>query len=1056
MLSMFCTVAVLIGQIATSTARYGILCGWIMVLLQLLPIHLTSAECAAEQESRHCRARAAAHKESRHCRAQGLTVQHGTVEGGLGRFWEPEPVNGKDSAMQTLHRRKLLGGHLPGGMRRGFLSPQVKKKPSAASSSNSNVEAADALVQRKAREAGEALQGFARDHQLDTAVRCEFTHFEAGGQGIGRLACFKWIMTRPSDKLYLFDHDHPLEAKTGPVRLVHLRAERSVEEPENWKMLLRWEQFHNVATDAQKRATEKFGMPVQCEYIGAAVPKGRAGGAPTYELNPAKWPASALRDGKASNAEIWFRFWSVRGLEFVSIRVDNLQDQQLALPFAGICEATVVRRQPRVGPKGEHVDMYIDAALVAEYDEAYLKFRASAEERQLSQKQRSDEFQSLADRYSRDVRHSWTQVAEWAKDKRLQVRFIMADDHDRLCALHKQIFNVEHSVAAAEASADEPLRVLWAHVLETVARDAPRDSEEVKAQPKSLLLRQPPEDHTVTSLDYTNNRFILLQPEIAAHSPCNWSWRSSFTDFVKDHVRERRRTCVTFCQNITEKDVYAFGDFFDLAWQRYPVYHPTWAIPWTSVVFKDRGEMTDRFGSNPSRPWSLCILCDSVLQALADHPTWPPLVTLVKTCKRYVTRSLADYSDRRLDKEYNPPFPYATEYKAFRDAVLDIQPLWIVDPEATWGWAHMASHGEVSYIQELLDCRADINMPSVFGHTALHAAAAYGHLDVLKMLCSAGAVCNIACIGGYTALHMATGHSDALLSIRSKEEPCPVFRARGRRDELSVYQRFCSISDNVDMNEMCAVLCAARANPDAAAADGWTPLHCAADLCSHLACSTQRNVRTALTSAGQVTQVLLQAKAHLDVQDRRGVTPLAMLLDALALGTVFESHVRRNAAIPSLVTCLVDILHDYCGDSEADRLKYRVQEHLDKIKDLDDEQLATELEREYSRTFASIARSNKMQHIANQMAAWELKPDGRDAPNWEVAREENREAYEHAKVVDPTFVSLGQAQFADISPSTARLVLAHLGWIDDITADEKLLIEKCRAEKGDVGPREWL
>ena len=135
--------------------------------------------------------------------------------------------------MQMLRSCSVLGGHLPGGMRKGFLTKATTmKRPAAASSPV--VEDAEALVQRKAQEAGEALQCLAREHRLGTVVRCEFTHFESGGQGIGRFASFRWIMTRPSDKLYLFDHDHPLEAKTDRVRSAHLREEeRSVSEPES-------------------------------------------------------------------------------------------------------------------------------------------------------------------------------------------------------------------------------------------------------------------------------------------------------------------------------------------------------------------------------------------------------------------------------------------------------------------------------------------------------------------------------------------------------------------------------------------------------------------------------------------------------------------------------------------------------------------------------------------------------------------------------------------------------------------------------------------------------
>ena len=128
-------------------------------------------------------------------------------------------------------------------------------------------------MRRKAREAQEALQCLAREHRLNTVVRCEFTNFESGGQGIGRIASFEWIMIRPEDKLHLFDHDR-LNPPAISIRLDNLKAAKAVREPcltgfcpPNhclcWKMQLRWEQFHNVAADAQNRATEKFGIPYE-------------------------------------------------------------------------------------------------------------------------------------------------------------------------------------------------------------------------------------------------------------------------------------------------------------------------------------------------------------------------------------------------------------------------------------------------------------------------------------------------------------------------------------------------------------------------------------------------------------------------------------------------------------------------------------------------------------------------------------------------------------------------------------------------------------------------
>ena len=77
-------------------------------------------------------------------------------------------------------------------------------------------------------------------------------------------------------------------------------------------------------------------------------------------------------------------------------------------------------------------------------------------------------------------------------------------------------------------------------------------------------------------------------------------------------------------KNINEDDVYAFGDFLDLERLRYPVYHPTWAIPWTSVVFTTRYET-----GKPMCNWSLCTLC------LWAHGSWPwPIAMSPASCKK--------------------------------------------------------------------------------------------------------------------------------------------------------------------------------------------------------------------------------------------------------------------------------------------------------------------------------------------------------------------------------------------------------------------------------------
>ena len=967
-LSVFCTLMWFSGQIATSSARYGLLCGWIVLLLQIVPIHGTAEqssshahrEGATHEESRHCRAPEAAQEESRHCRGQGLIMQHGTAEGGLGCFWEPESVNGNDSAVRMLHRRQLLGGHLPGGMRKGFLSPRVMKKPAAASSSNSNVEDAQALVQRKAREAEQVLHGFASKHQLDTAVRCEFTDFKAGGQGIGMLACFKWTMTRPSGKLYLFDHDHPVEAKTDPVRLAHLRAGQSVPEPEGWKMLLRWEQFHNVAADAQKRAKEKFGMPIQCEYIGAYVTKGRAGGAPTYEPNPAEWPASVLRDGRASNVEIYFRFWSTRGSEFVSIRVDHLQDQQLALPSSDVCEATVVRRQPRMGPEGEQVDMYIDAALVAEYDEAYARFRASAEERQLTPEQRRQEFQSLADTYSRDVQKSWTKVAQWAEDNNLQVRFVMASDHDRLCALHKKIFDIEHSVGRAEASAHAPLRVLWAHVLEAFSADAQQDAQDVKARPRSLLLRRPPTDYSIVN-DFRKrfNWFTPEQDRVVQRSPCNWTWHSSYSDFVTNHVHDQDFK-LYLCQNLVWEDVSSFAAFLMLRPQIYWS-DASWVIPWTSVVLMPTQSgirdvmIWPNTENREHHDWSLCTLCASALLVMDAHPEWPSLACLVEMCRRQQMKTEIrpdGLQVRRSSITYDPPHPFPMPYLEFRDSVLrcrdqppDFETLWGFTGDAAGVKSLFGNPVGVRRVEFLLNSRADIDQPTPLGFTMVHAAAAFARLEVVTMLCSAAANLNIACAGGFTALHLATGCGHAINHVLSDTFPVPHELhlddgGTGPRVWHGVCIKGAQYFDKKYSAEMCRVLCEARASPNAAANDGMTPLHCAL-LAGNAPWLIEPKPATGAFRPAegpglpglhaahvQAAEVLLKAKARLDARDRDGTTPLHIMMHLAEDGTLWLRTGNITEYPPEIVDQVLRILHDAGAGPEIDGRVQKLEQDI--------------------------------------------------------------------------------------------------------------------------------
>ena len=109
-LTVLCTVLCFCGQVATSSARYGILCGWILVLLRLFPIHGTAAEFSS-----HAPGEDGAEEQPRHCRPDKSTTHHGTAEGGVGSFWDTDASEPSEAVLMAARYRHGLGGVLLGG-----------------------------------------------------------------------------------------------------------------------------------------------------------------------------------------------------------------------------------------------------------------------------------------------------------------------------------------------------------------------------------------------------------------------------------------------------------------------------------------------------------------------------------------------------------------------------------------------------------------------------------------------------------------------------------------------------------------------------------------------------------------------------------------------------------------------------------------------------------------------------------------------------------------------------------------------------------------------------
>ena len=233
-------------------------------------------------------------------------------------------------------------------MVKGSSQPPCKKKVAAASSATDEDD--EALVRRKAREAEKKLNDFARERHLQTVARCQFQQCVASGGGQGKQVVFAWTMERPSDKQHHFIGEHP--RLTAPIILTILRRlQRSVPEIVEATLQLQWEQFLcPVATGASERATVKYGMVVDCEYVGAATEShhGRKGGRQTYEPNPSKWSATACERGRQTETRIFFKFTSELPAGKLSVfhhpvRIDNLKDGQLSLPSRARIESVSCR-----------------------------------------------------------------------------------------------------------------------------------------------------------------------------------------------------------------------------------------------------------------------------------------------------------------------------------------------------------------------------------------------------------------------------------------------------------------------------------------------------------------------------------------------------------------------------------------------------------------------------------------------------------------------------------------------------------------------------------------
>ena len=225
--------------------------------------------------------------------------------------------------------------------------------------------------------------------------------------------------------------------------------------------------------------------------------------------------------------------------------------------------------------------------------------------------------------------------------------------------------------------------------------------------------------------------------------------------------------------------------------------------------------------------------------------------------------------------------------------------------------------GKADVVQALLSAKADANIPTSNGQTALMAAAAEGHADIVKALISVGANIEATTINSETALILASqfgrnevvelllankanvnktdnrggsalfkasqlGHADVVLSLIAAKADVNIKRLDGTSPLYAAAQ-----NDHLDVVQ---ALIAAKSDVNAKAADAATPL-IIASLSGHLAvvqtlisASADVNISgpegaTALFAAAQegnieVIKVLLAARADIDKKTLKGASPL--------------------------------------------------------------------------------------------------------------------------------------------------------------------------------------
>jgi ankyrin repeat protein len=177
-----------------------------------------------------------------------------------------------------------------------------------------------------------------------------------------------------------------------------------------------------------------------------------------------------------------------------------------------------------------------------------------------------------------------------------------------------------------------------------------------------------------------------------------------------------------------------------------------------------------------------------------------------------------------------------------------------------------ARHGHTQACQLLIAAKTDVNAADIDQYTALHRAARYGHTQACQLLIAAKTDLNAADIDQYTALHRAAryGHMEAcqlLITARADVNAVDI-------DQYTALHH-AACSGHMEACQLLKLLIAAKADLNATDNGQCTALHFAAGDGYMEAC-----------------QLLIAAKADVDVTDCDGKTPLKHAIEQNELGVV--------------------------------------------------------------------------------------------------------------------------------------------------------------------------